>query len=541
MKIKLIKKIKFALGNIQDLGLETFLKSKMRSLGQRIKNKIKRIKNKIILTTKESRYRIVGLLYGKKLHTNHTQIAQLELLIDDYSKSFSKSDFDKSLKIKKLVLESQELYMSGEFELARQTISSAEILGPENPDIFEAYAGLARWEEGHYSNRQLSNRIRGRELLINQHKVPYCFTSNLRILDKGWSMFIGHIALLDFYVKAINLGLLSPEKRILVTSEQFIVNRAYLEYFVDYIDTYILNDSQYWNYENCFKAFSEHIAVWELKQGFSCLYKCVDLVQEQWRQHQLPPLIKIKEEHREKGLATLRKLSIPEDAWFVSVHVRGQGRGFNENDPQDGRNCNISSYIPAIEAITEAGGYVFRMGHKGMLPLPDLPRVIDYANSPYKSDWMDVFLWSCSRFFIGTTSGPTNVPHSFGVPILYTNVVALGYADPGYYKSLMMPKLWRSISKNRLLTFSEIFQSPAGWCERRKFDPDLVMVENTSDEIKAGVMEMLDLTSPGKNLPYDIINNSHPLQIKLDSLRQAYKITKSPVSISFLEKHSDLL
>ena len=533
--MKLIKKIKSVIRNIKNLGLEPYLRAKIKYTKQTIKNTI-------ALSIKENRYRIVGLLYGEKLYLDSTKIAQLELLVKEYSQSFSKSDFHKSSKIRKLISEAFRLYVAGEFDSSRQLISSAETLDPQNPMVFMAYSGLARWQQGHYSNEQLANRIKALELGINQHTTPYCFTSNLRILDKGWSMYIGHIALLDFYIKAKKLGFLSPETRILVTSEQFIVNRAYFDYFEDHIDIRILSNSQYWNYENCFKSFIEDIAVWRLRQGFSDLYNTLDLVQEQWRQQQLPPLLQIKDEHREKGLAILNKLSIPEDAWFVSLHVRGQGKGFDENDPQDGRSCDIFSYIPAIKAITQAGGYVFRMGHKGMAPLPDLPRVIDYANSPYKSDIMDVFLWSCCRFFIGTTSGPTNVPHSFGVPMLYTNVVALAYGAPGYYKSLMIPKLWRSISENRLLTFSEILQSPAGWCERRKFDSDLEMVENTSDEIEAGVIEMLDLTSSDKNLPYDFINSSHPLQIKLDAIRESHKVIgKHPVSNFFLNRHSDLI
>jgi len=532
---KLSKIIKSSIRNIKLLGLERYLKI-------RINHAKQTIKDTITLSIKENRYRIVGLLYGERLYLDNTKIAQLELLVKEYSRSFSKSDFYKSSKIRKLTSKAFRLYVTGEFDSSRQLISSAETLDPQNPTIFMAYSGLARWEQGHYTNEQLANRVKGLELWINQHTTPYCFTSDLRILDKGWSMYIGHVALLDFYIKAKNLGLLSPEKRILVTSKQFTVNKAYLDYFADHINIHILSNSQYWNYENCFRAFIEDIAVWRLKQGFTDLYKVVDLIQEQWRQQQLPPLLQIKDEHRERGLAIFRKLSIPEDAWFVSLHVKGQGKGFNEDDPQDGRNCDIASYIPAIEAITEAGGYVFRMGHKGMASLPDLPHVIDYANSPYKSDWMDVFLWACCRFYVGTTSGPISVPHSFGVPILNTNAVALGYGVPSYYKALMIPKLWRSISKSRLLTFSEILQSPAGWCERRKFDSDLLMVENTPDEIKAGVIEMLDLTSPDKNLPYDIVNSSHPLQIKLDAIRESYKVIgRCPVSRFFLEKYSDLI
>jgi len=527
----MLAKLKSIKTNFQTHGLKDYIKSNL---------SVKKTMAEFLMLS--LRYRLVGLLYGKNLYPDPIKISQLKLLIEEYGKKNCKDELEKSLNATALAEQAFPYIVDGNFDKARSLLYQAEKLDPVNPNIFQQYSRLFRWEEGHYSHQQLDNIIKCKQLLENQNLVPYCFDPKTRFLTANWTIFVGHIGLLEFHIKARKLGLFPSENYRLITLERLTANKAYLSYFSDYIDIDYLSENEYWIYENCFKAFQEPIEVWKLKQGFVDLYEIIDQVQEQWVQKQLPPLLQIKNEHRENGLAILKQLSIPEGAWFVSLHVRGESKGFDEGDPQDGRNCDVFSYLPAIQAITEAGGYVFRMGHKGMAPLPDLPRVIDYANSPYKFDWMDVFLWSCCRFFIGTQSGPLQIPHSFGVPILYTNVASIGYGAPSLYRTLLIPKLWRSISEDRLLTFSEVLQSPAGWCERRKLNSDLVMVDNSPDEIEAGVREMLNLTNCHKGLPYYILNSSHPSQIKLDAIRQRYNVIGTvPVSQYFLEKHANLI
>ena len=77
------------------------------------------------------------------------------------------------------------------------------------------------------------------------------------------------------------------------------------------------------------------------------------------------------------------------------LHVREPGyRGESrENTTENWRNANPLDYLKAIKAVTNAGGWVFRMGDSSMTPLPSMPQVIDYAHHEIQSDWMDVFLW----------------------------------------------------------------------------------------------------------------------------------------------------
>ena len=96
---------------------------------------------------------------------------------------------------------------------------------------------------------------------------------------------------------------------------------------------------------------------------------------------------------------------MPPDAWFVALHVRESGfwKSLDTKFPNN-RSADIATYLPAIREITRRGGWVIRVGDAEMGALPPMEHVIDYAHSPAKSDWMDVFLYGGCRFFIGGPS-----------------------------------------------------------------------------------------------------------------------------------------
>jgi putative glycosyltransferase (TIGR04372 family) len=173
-----------------------------------------------------------------------------------------------------------------------------------------------------------------------------------------------------------------------------------------------------------------------------------------------------------------------------------------------------------------------------MKALPSLPNVIDYANSECKSDWMDVFLWASCRFFIGTSSGPLSVPPTFGRPVLYTNACGIGI-NANFPNALMLPKLFWSKEKNRLLTFQEMLDGPMGWTVSRVLDGiDGELVDNSPSEIESAVVEMLDKLekSFGKH------NDLSDLQKRFNSLRMRYGDTgQMAIAETFAQRHSDLL
>ena len=223
------------------------------------------------------------------------------------------------------------------------------------------------------------------------------------------------------------------------------------------------------------------------------------------------------------------KLGLPQDAWFVSLHVREEKGGSHRNT----NNVDPYTYIAAIKYILNLGGYVIRLGNPGMTPLSSAfqpnSRFIDYAHSDKRSPELDVFLLSRCRFLIGTASGPIAVPHEFGVPVLYTNATNIGTV-PGF-NGYCIPQTFFENSSGRELTLRETLQSPAAW-KHAPFIEGLTRCKNTQEEILAGVQTMLNF------------DNSRDLNLE-NSLREIQAnfgmSSRAVLEPSFLINHANYL
>jgi putative glycosyltransferase (TIGR04372 family) len=149
---------------------------------------------------------------------------------------------------------------------------------------------------------------------------------------------------------------------------------------------------------------------------------------------------------------------------------------------------------------------------------------------------MDVFLWAACKFFIGTSSGPVTVPASFGVPVLYTNCCGMGFS-PALGRSLVLPKLFYSKSKQSMLTFDEILGSPLGWSVRIP-DDDIEVQDNSPKEILAATEEMFALLDAGP-AAFDSLTE---LQADFSRRRDRYgRNASTAIAHSFIYSHQNLL
>jgi|GEM_PF-1449934 len=305
---------------------------------------------------------------------------------------------------------------------------------------------------------------------------------------------IGVYEYLEMYIKARMLDLRANKKMILLLPHDTSVNNLYyLKYWSKYLTIIsdrllikMLTPLENLLVSSClsFIHFRRKVYKSALSQG---------IVREQWRQEQRPSFFTLSEEDYEKGWNCLRSLGLPKEAWFVTLHVREPGWRDGGSWQEKFRNANILTYIPAMKTITQAGGWVVRIGDPGMSPLPAMPQVIDYAHSRVKSDWMDIFLCAQCRFMMGTSSGMCTIASAFGVPLVMTNLL------PGYgvyhftSQDLMIPRLCFSKDHKRLLNFEELISPPVGTATAQShFDNCRVQViENKPEEIKALVEEML--------------------------------------------------
>jgi putative glycosyltransferase (TIGR04372 family) len=204
-----------------------------------------------------------------------------------------------------------------------------------------------------------------------------------------------------------------------------------------------------------------------------------------------PPVLALTDPDRARGRDMLRRLGVPEGAWFVCIHCR-EG-GYAPRLGQDYRNADIRSYLPAIEAIVERGGWCIRLGDPSMRPLPPMRNTIDYVHTEHRSEWMDVFLAASCRFFLGSDSGLFSVAMLFGTPCAIANLVPTAVST---FRStdLGIPKLMWSRAEGRFLTFAEVFESNVChcWYEDEFAEAGVDVVDNSADDVRDLALEMLD-------------------------------------------------
>lgn len=216
-----------------------------------------------------------------------------------------------------------------------------------------------------------------------------------------------------------------------------------------------------------------------------------------------PPVLQLPTDLEQKCRTYQRSRGQTDSAWHICIHARDDAflrHAFPDTDwtYQAHRNCRIGSYLPAAKAVTERGGYVYRMGAHVEVPLGDVDdaRIVDYAVTD-QDDELDVGLIASSRFFLGSTSGLYSLATSLSVPVAMANVLPLDIV-PYSRRDMFIPKLLRRRADGRILTFREMADigifSPSGGGGDAKFyhAANLEVIDNSPEEIRDLALEMLD-------------------------------------------------
>jgi len=197
---------------------------------------------------------------------------------------------------------------------------------------------------------------------------------------------------------------------------------------------------------------------------------------------------KLSDEDYKKGKEILKKMNIPDDAWYVTLHVR-EGKGHKN------RNSNPLTYIKTINEITSRGGFVIRVGDNSMTPLPKVKGLIDYPFTEFKSEFMDVFLAATNRFCLGTSSGYWTISTFFGKPILLVNFLpTLEYF--GLSKNILfLPKHLVDKNTKKAIPLENLYSLPTGFIidDKQYVKKNIKIIDNSEDEILQAAKEMLDI------------------------------------------------
>jgi len=334
------------------------------------------------------------------------------------------------------------------------------------------------------------------KLLEKQKTISDKKKLNFQIIEPGHIVFtIGNTLTLDAWIKSQILGFSKKIRTILPLPPQYknkIINRSMLEYYKPFID--IIEDPKearyyYSNLQNAQAWHNIRIPCGKKHRPYFSHSSAV-YVQSVWDSQKRKPLFSLRDSHRFNGRQILKKMGIPEDSWFVTCHVREPHFKHRE----DFRDSDIATYFDAFKEITDRGGWVVRMGDKSMSPLPKMNRVIDYAISEFKSDWMDIFLLADAKFILGCSSGPTTVAYAFGTPIVMTN----NLPTAGTYLSkrdLFMPRLMQRLDNGKMISLVDSMTIPYSLGFSDSIYKNIFKVKtipNNNIEIKNITIEMLE-------------------------------------------------
>jgi len=206
-----------------------------------------------------------------------------------------------------------------------------------------------------------------------------------------------------------------------------------------------------------------------------------------------PPIFRLPKDLIENGRAVLEKMGMPRNAWFVCVHARDAIYSPSDEFAHNFRNSDINRCNAAVDAIIARGGWCVRIGERGTPSLSERPGLINYPDTPFHSDWMDLFLTSQARFCLGNTSGICLIATIAGVPCALANMMPYGACYGMGLRDISIPKGLRR-QNGEVPSLPEIFASDVANFRFAEFyaREGWQVEENTEAQICELAMEMLD-------------------------------------------------
>jgi len=211
------------------------------------------------------------------------------------------------------------------------------------------------------------------------------------------------------------------------------------------------------------------------------------------------PHLKFSAEEELRGEVELAKMGIPIKNPFICLIVRDSAY-LESHQPKDWsyhdyRDCDINNFILAAEKLAGKGYFVIRMGKKvNSMMSVDNPMIIDYAANGMQSDFMDVYLGAKCAFCVSTSTGFDAIPLIFRRPIVFVDMVPIGYLFTFCSKNIAILRHHYSNQLNRELTLSEIFDKGLGFALRTNDyeSKGVKLIENSPEEICDVVIEMAE-------------------------------------------------
>jgi len=309
-------------------------------------------------------------------------------------------------------------------------------------------------------------------------------------LENAYFSAVGHISLLDYFLKGRKLEKFDMCKEQLVYDKTSVSNQELARLFLP-----ICKELKIDILENLPSEILEGDLETYIRPGgeYATARRMYSDIQMQWESEKREPLIHLTDEINTLGCNILEKNGLPKDAWFVGLHIRSA-----KDLLRLGRNADFENYVDAVAEISEHGGWTLRTGTEQSKKLFSLPNFIDTRElnlSKFEREVLHTYIWARSRFFIGNLSGGTNPPGAFGVPILWTDIHPISGFRPPSRRDLLIPKMIHNVRMNRKLSLEECLSEEHRYSQSENPLKLLMngyeLLASSSSDLRSAVRDML--------------------------------------------------
>jgi len=168
-------------------------------------------------------------------------------------------------------------------------------------------------------------------------------------------------------------------------------------------------------------------------------------------------------------------------------------KGTKDRENNGFRNADPASYITPIQYLISKGYTVVRLGDRVENLLPQMDGFVDYANSKFKSEEMDIYLITNCYFYLGTNSGIFDLAVLFRVPMVTVNVTEMLAAKPFHSYDVMIYKRIRRLSDGIILPMEDYLDLNAP-PSLHEFE----FLDNSSEDIIDAIDQMLNNLSKNR-------------------------------------------
>ncbi len=488
--IGLIKLLTKEIVNIIEPNIKLFISSIIIKLPKiPISKKLKFCDIKYLIELNENEIRNLNLAKDK---------GELALIITNYS--LNKIDFDLIKKISWLIAYYRyphfpiNLFFEylEKFELEENDLKRLLII---IPPPFTYYGDYKRFEQIIvYLKNKLDQKLNRK---IGIYKESSFFTA------------IGHMSELTYLLKAVELKLINKEKtRVDITlTNTPISNIEYSNLLIEKCKKIGLK----LDYHNCnYLQLEPNMELYPISNIGKYLFgrHISGLVNCYWEILHGNTYIFPSSKQIEVAKNVFKKIYGFLPSNFVGMHLR------MARDSKSLRNPELKTTEFAIDEITKLGLTTILIGTKSFTEklkssfygLNIQENVLDTTKlklSKYERECLQIYVWSHSRFFVGSLSGGTFPAGTFGTPTIWLDCHPQNHFRIPYKFDHMLPKRIFYKKENRFLNFEEIFEDkhiPS------QSENSIYVKENGYDvigcdpkEIKKSIYEIYSQTENKKN------------------------------------------